>query len=211
MAESGCKCKSLSIHRPDTSGYLMYHTSNLCIIHQILCIGTISSDTSCIIHQIFDVYLHLHPDERLAPNFAIHGAIHILYSDTAYTAIHGDTAYRMYHPPSGWSRLRRVACFPTRGVWPTRWHHPTRSCITRRSGHVLPVRRRMLLFFCLTPFAIYLSCWDYGHSDALLVITASAACAAASGVCTIVRNGFVGENMPRSVRWRERGYVNGNL
>ena len=101
MAESGCKCKSLSIHRPDTSGYLMYHTSNLCIIHQILCIGTISSDTSCIIHQILDVYLHLHPDERLAPNFAIHGAIHILYSDTAYTAIHGDTAYRMYHPPSG--------------------------------------------------------------------------------------------------------------
>ena len=100
MAESGCKCKSLSIHRPDTSGYLMYHTSNLCIIHQILCIGTISSDTSCIIHQILDVYLHLHPDERLAPNFAIHGAIHILYSDTAYTAIHGDTAYRMYHPPS---------------------------------------------------------------------------------------------------------------
>ena len=96
MAESGCKCKSLSIHRPDTSGYLMYHTSNLCIIHQILCIGTISSDTSCIIHQILDVYLHLHPDERLAPNFAIH----ILYSDTAYTAIHGDTAYRMYHPPS---------------------------------------------------------------------------------------------------------------
>ena len=78
----------------------MYHTSNLCIIHQILCIGTISSDTSCIIHQILDVYLHLHPDERLAPNFAIHGAIHILYSDTAYTAIHGDTAYRMYHPPS---------------------------------------------------------------------------------------------------------------
>ena len=86
MAESGCKCKSLSIHRPDTSGYLMYHTSNLCIMHQILCIGTISSDTSCIIHQILDVYLHLHPDERLAPNFAIHGAIHILYSDTAYTA-----------------------------------------------------------------------------------------------------------------------------
>ena len=100
MAESGCKCKRLSIHRPDTSGYLMYHTSNLCIIHQILCIGTISSDTSCIIHQILDVYLHLHPDERLAPNFAIRGAIHILYSDTAYTAIHGDTAYRMYHPPS---------------------------------------------------------------------------------------------------------------
>ena len=96
MAESGCKCKSLSIHRPDTSGYLMYHTSNLCIIHQILCIGTISSDTSCIIHQILDVYLHLHPDERLALNFAVH----ILYSDTAYTAIHGDTAYRMYHPPS---------------------------------------------------------------------------------------------------------------
>ena len=105
MAESGCKCKSLSIHRPDTSGYLMYHTSNLCIIHQILCIGTISSDTSCIIHQILDVYLHLHPDERLAPNFAIHGAIHILYSDTAYTAIHGDTAYRMYHPPSGESQI----------------------------------------------------------------------------------------------------------
>ena len=35
MAESRCKCNSLSIHRPDTSGYLMYHTSNLCIIHQI--------------------------------------------------------------------------------------------------------------------------------------------------------------------------------
>ena len=84
MAESGCKCKSLSIHRPDTSGYLMYHTSNLCIIHQILCIGTISSDTSCIIHQRLDVYLHLHPDERLALNFAIH----ILYSDTAYIQLY---------------------------------------------------------------------------------------------------------------------------
>ena len=104
MAESGCKCKSLSIHRPDTSGYLMYHTSNLCIIHQILCIGTISSDTSCIIHQILDVYLHLHPDEHLALNFAIH----ILYSDTAYTAIHGDTAYRMYHPPSEFFLVRTL-------------------------------------------------------------------------------------------------------
>ena len=115
MAESGCKCKGLSIHRPDTSGYLMYHTSNLCIIHQILCIGTISSDTSCIIHQILDVYLHLHPDERLAPNFAIHGAIHILYSDTAYTAIHGDTAYRMYHPPSGALAPREVPLRPGAG------------------------------------------------------------------------------------------------
>ena len=126
MAESGCKCKSLSIHRPDTSGYLMYHTSNLCIIHQILCIGTISSDTSCIIHQILDVYLHLHPDERLALNFAIHrytSAIHILYSDTAYTAIHGDTAYRMYHPPSGSFMARTCAKVLSQFYGSSRWLH----------------------------------------------------------------------------------------
>ena len=62
------------MYRNDLKRYILYHT----------------------VLQIVDVYLHSHPDEHLALNFAIH----ILYSDTAYTAIHGDTAYRMYHPPS---------------------------------------------------------------------------------------------------------------
>ena len=124
MAESGCKCKSLSIHRPDTSGYLMYHTSNLCIIHQILCIGTISSDTSCIIHQILDVYLHLHPDERLAPNFAIHGAIHILYSDTAIQPI------QLY------MAIQPIGCItpPQAVLWPERVRKCFRSFMAPADG-----------------------------------------------------------------------------
>ena len=49
---------------------------------------------------------------------------------------------------------------------------------TQRPWHVLPVQRRVLLFFNLNPICYYLFGWDYEHSDALLTeadMSASAA------------------------------------
>ena len=48
----------------------------------------------------------------------------------------------------------------------------------QRPWHVLPVQRRVLLFFNLNPICYYLFGWDYEHSDALLTeadMSASAA------------------------------------
>ena len=55
---SGGECKSVSIHQPLFGNY----TS---AIHQFALLGDFFPDTSCIIHRIFDVYLHSPPDAML--------------------------------------------------------------------------------------------------------------------------------------------------
>mgnify|MGYP005691919177 FL=1 len=72
-------------------------------------------------------------------------------------------------------------------------HHPTIvTCTTRATTYVV-----VLLF---NPICYYLSCWDYGHSDALLTSAAMSAIAAEQA-----RASRALQHHPQSIWLRDRG------